>query len=219
MVHFDKNYWFNRIKNISIELNFDNGFKLVYGKWSTLYNAETAFLTMHPGTNTPVNLEQPEEVSDERGNTFVAEKYTTRSGITSQFLALMDLLRLNPDEVLTGVMIPFRMYSWDDCTVVQKNMSRQIAQEFWAAPLLESSIKRIIICSNPVRDIIISMTQAKLVKMVASNRKGANLRLYVTPNNNLPIVHLPSLNRFRLLSNSVTKQTLQEFFADCGWIK
>lgn len=213
MKKIDKNHWLDRIREKSKELGFNDGFKLVYGKWETLQSASTVFLSLNPGIWTPDDFDSKEEVSDERGNSYLVEKNTTNSPITKQFLELMNLLELEPNNVLTGVVVPFRTHTWGELTPVQKKEAQRIAMEFWSVPLMKPSVDRIIVCSNQARDMVVKITRAELLQSIPANWDKINLNLYRTIDGKKKIFHLPQLSRFKLLSRPASITALRNLFS------
>lgn len=129
----DKDYWIKKIEKAESDLGFKDGYKFVYGPWTTLAQAEVAFLSLNPG-RAPDDAEM-RTISDERGNSYEVERYTTKSPITDQFLRLADFLNQKPADILAGVVVPFRSDSWAELSKHQKNESLKLGREFWAEPL------------------------------------------------------------------------------------
>ena len=108
----DRDYWIKKLEEAKIELGFSDGYKFVYGPWTTLDKAEVAILSLNPG-RAPDGADMC-TISDERGNPYAVEREETKSPLTEQFLRLAQLLRMQPTEILTGVVAPFRSDSWSD---------------------------------------------------------------------------------------------------------
>ena len=111
MSGLDAAAWFARLERGERELGLDEGFKLLYSPWSLIGKAPLAFLSLNPGAKIP-HGEAARLVSDERGNTYAAEREKARSPISEQFFALCEMIGVDPEDVLTGVAIPYRSRSW-----------------------------------------------------------------------------------------------------------
>ena len=148
-------YWHNRIVALGEELGLNGEFKLVFGKWDTLFGLNTAFLSLNPGLRPNSGNETPIEqvVAESLGNTYELEAHL---GIpyTKQFLCLMDFLRLRPSQVLSGVVVPFRSANWEEFSNEQIVGLTDFGREFWMEPLQASSVRHIIVNAVVVENLV-----------------------------------------------------------------
>lgn len=192
----DRDLWENELRLAEAELGFVDGFKLVYGPWETLEQAEVAFLSLNPGR--APHRAASRMISDERGNFYEVERSTARSPITDQFLRLAELLDVRPCDILTGVAAPFRSDSWGGLTDRQRRGALALGKRFWEAPLSRPELRLIVVCSKPAADLVVEVTKASPVDEYPAGWGGVKLRRYcVQPDRK--IVHLPHLSRFKLL--------------------
>ena len=77
----DRKQWQDMLVRKERETGLTEGFKFVYGPWSTLFGPEVAFISRMPGP-APDGADL-RTVSDERGNSYVVERETTKSPITN----------------------------------------------------------------------------------------------------------------------------------------
>jgi len=138
--------WRHRLTTMEADLGLSDGFRFVYGPLSTLKTGRIAFLSLNPGrAPSATNLR---EISDERGNSYDVERHTTLSPIADQALQAFAFFGAEPNEVLTGVVCPFRTPSWGDLSRSQQTRALAIGHEFWKEPLERPDIDLIICCSN-----------------------------------------------------------------------
>jgi len=197
--------WLSVLKDSEKTLGFTNGFKPLYCPWKTLHTAKVAFLSLNPG-RAPDNAEM-RVTSDERGNSYEVEKYTTRSPLTAQFLLLCDLIGLRPSEVLTGVAAPFRSDNWQELSPHQRKGSLDIGRRFWEKPLSCPALKMIITCSSEATKLAVSITGARPDTEVSAAWGNIRLRRFVSDSGKV-VIQLPHLSRFRLLGRPASEAAI-----------
>ncbi len=93
---------------------YDLGWRFLYSPESTLKNAKVAFLGMNPGGDK--NPENHAEFAMEAGSAYVLETWKEKppgeEKLQMQVRKLFDMLGVEPSEVLTGNIVPFRSPSW-----------------------------------------------------------------------------------------------------------
>lgn len=197
--------WQSVLETSENALGFTLGFKPLYCPWETLHTAKVAFLSLNPG-RAPNNAEL-RLTSDERGNSYEVEKYTTRSPLTAQFLLLCDLLGLRPSEVLTGVAAPFRSNNWQELTLQQRKGSLEIGRRFWEQPLSCSGLQMVITCSTEATKLAVSITAARPDTEVSAAWGKIRLRRFVSESGKV-VIQLPHLSRFRLLGRPASEAAI-----------
>lgn len=203
----DRGQWFDELSITERNLGLSQGFKFLYCPWITRETARIAFLSLKPGI-APHGADL-RVVSDERGNSYEVERHTTRSPITSQFLALAEMLGSPPAEILTGVATPFRAASWAELNPQQAETAISIGRRFWRKPLARSELELIVAVSAEAAEIAVELTSAKPELEMSAEWGELLLRRYRTPKGQV-IVHLPHLSRFKLLSRPASRKAVAQ---------
>lgn len=199
--------WDMRLLSAERQLGLSDGFKFVYGRWTTLQTGRVAFLSLNPGVAPPGAALRT--VSDERGNSYEVEQATTRSPITDQFLRLCVLLGACPGDVMAGVVVPFRSQRWACLSTHQQSTSLALGREFWSEPLTRTDLSLIVVCSDEAASIVVELTSAQLVETISSGWGNVRIRRFATADGRR-VVQLPHLSTFKLLSRSSCSAPLRE---------
>ena len=200
----DRDEWQMRLVKLESRYGYTHGFKLLYCPWSTLFEGcEVAFLSMNPGGRTPDGAD-PRTVSDERGNSYRIERYTTKSPITEQYLQLCELMRVSPDRVLCGVLAPFRTKEWK---ASRDGQNLAIGRAFWEAALrVQSSLKLLVCSGKPAEKALIDILGGELDKSVPAEWGNIRIRRYRIADPPCSLIALPQLSRFRLLRRPASRR-------------
>jgi hypothetical protein len=185
-----------------VSSGLQEGYKLLYCPWRTIQSAETACISLNPG-RAPANHEQ-EALSDERGNSYAIEASDTLSPMTAQFLKLLDVLQISSEEVLTGVVNPFRSANYVCLNRTQAIRGAEIGVSFWKSIIHERRLKRIICCSRVAGSILkksLAINQVRTVRTGWANTLFRRIDL----GNNQFMIELPHLSRYRLFSREECK--------------
>ena len=207
----DRNYWIKELEAAEISLGFSDGYKFVYGPWTTLDKTEVAFLSLNPG-RAPDGADM-RTISDERGNSYAVERLTTKSPMTAQFLRLAQLLGRRPIGILTGVVAPFRSDNWSDLEERQKEGSMALGRRFWKGPLSRPDLRLVIVCSGEATKLVTDITGASLDGESDAGWGNIKLRRYLSPGSKV-VVQLPHLSRFRLLGRKNSEPKVRAFLDD-----
>ncbi len=166
----NRTYWENELRNSEATYRFERGYKLLYCPWKTLDHHKLVFLSLNPGARTPRGSDPKEQlVSVERGNSYEIDLSNSRSPISDQFMRLCEFMPVEPAEVLTGVVAPFRSASWEALTVRQRQASMDFGRRFWGRALRSSPRDAaIIVCSARARKLVVSLLDATLEKELPS---------------------------------------------------
>lgn len=191
------NFWDKQIASEAERLGFNDGYKILYGPWETIENADTVFLSLNPGR--PPHGADLFNISDERGNSYEVEKYTTSSPITAQFLALADLLELKPEQILTGTVAPFRSDRWMSLSLSQRRGALEIGKKFWADVFAANRPKRVICCCPQAGKITSEILEATLEMTTSSGWGNTSLHRFRAKDGAL-VAQIPHLSTFKLLS-------------------
>ena len=145
-----QNYWINRIETLEKEINRlgkqatkKRGFKLILSPWDSIKNTNVAFLSHYPKIMSESEREKNERVvSVESDNDAEIKKY-----LSSQFYHLMKYLKVNPSNVLTGFVTPFKFRNIrsESFSQEQKDEIIDFGKAFWSEQLYYSTIQHIIL--------------------------------------------------------------------------
>jgi hypothetical protein len=208
-----RDQWQNKIENIEKPYSFNLGYKLLYCPWATIETATHAFVSLNPAKKTPFDAEM-RCVSEERGNSYIVERHTTKSPITEQFILLTDLLAISPENILTGVAHPFRSDDWNHFNSVQKQIGLELGFEFWKKVLDQGKITTVIISGTDISNMFVEHMGARFETKLASGWGRTSLTRHRTQSD-IEIISLPHLSRFKLLSRSACYNPLKEIFKIC----
>jgi hypothetical protein len=203
----NKDEWYDRLCVVERELGLNDGFRPLYGPWSTLSKSRMAFISLNPGRAPSSTTKR--EMSDERGNSYVVERESTLSPITDQFLRLCALIKVSPDDVLTGVAVPFRTPAWNDIPPQHRKRAIKVGQEFWAEPLKRNDLEVIVCCSAQATRAVVECLHAKLEETRPAAWGNITIHRYRALNGT-PILALPHLSRFRLLGRSQSETAIAD---------
>jgi hypothetical protein len=207
-----KDGWTEILNQKAQELEFNDGFHLLYCPWKTISNANVAFISLNPGRALPANMYL---TSDERGNSYEVEEYVTLSPITKQFLIMCRRFGIKPSQVLTGTAAPFRSGHWNHLSSTQRKGSLAVGHQFWteAVQHTESPIKLFITVSAEAKNLALALTCAKEEKIVQSGWANTKLIRYRNDHGQY-VVSLPHLSRYQLFSRDECNGPLASIFAD-----
>jgi hypothetical protein len=202
--------WTGTLHQKAQELEFKDGFHLLYCPWQTIYCARVAFISLNPGRAVPANMNI---TSDERGNSYEGEEATTLSPLTPQFLMLCRRFCIRPSRVLTGVALPFRSDSWNTLSPSQKREGLAVGKQFWEEALhcKESDVKLVITISTVAKKLALELTGAVEEKRVTSGWANTQLVRYRYREGRY-VVCLPHLSSYKLFSRPSCNGPLQAIF-------
>jgi|TARA_B100000315_G_scaffold167405_1_gene155940 hypothetical protein len=206
-----KEWWEDRLNKLEKSHSFNLGYKLLCCPWKTIEDATHAFISLNPGAATPVDA-QIRCTSEERGNSYFIERYTTRSPITEQYIKLIELLAINPNKVLTGYAHPFRSAAWSDFNSVEKDAGLELGVDFWKMVLDQGRIKTVIITGSDLSKTFVDRMGAHQETQIPSGWNPTSLTKHRT-DKNIEIISLPHLSRFKLLSRANCYEPLREIFS------
>lgn len=207
----DKQHWYDRLRGAEEQYGFTEGFGLVYAPWAALATSQVVFLSLNPGVMP--HGKEPRDISDERGNTYEVEEFTTRSRITSQFLKMAEFMGLKPMDILPGVVAPFRSPTWSGWTAQQRNVAFELGKEFWGPVLRQPHVDTVIAVSDLACRAALDILGARANLDVPSGWGTARLRRYVDRDGRR-IIHLPHLSRYQLFGKASCVEPLQRAFSE-----
>lgn len=192
------------------KLGLNEGFALVQAPWALLDSAEAVFLSLSPGAPAPGETEI-RRVSDERGNSFRMERDAHTPPLTEQFLAMAELLDRHPDDILTGVLMPFRNAGWADLNARQREMGAEIGRAFWASALTHPARRIIVTTGGEVEEAVSDMLDASPERRIPAGWGDLELARYATPSG-ATLIALPNLSLFGLFSRPESERPLRQIF-------
>lgn len=202
--------WHQRLVAVEAELGLRDGFRFVYGPWATLQTGRIAFLSLNPGRAPSGSVLR--DVCDERGNSYAVERHTTLSPITDQALQAFSLLGAHPDEVMTGVVCPFRTPSWNDLQRDKRERALALGREFWVQPLQRPGVELIVCCSTEASRAVVGWLAAHHEASASAGWGDIAIHRYRT-RMGIPILALPHLSRFRLFGRPQSEAAIRELLA------
>jgi hypothetical protein len=202
--------WHQRLVAMEAELGLRDGFRFVYGPWATLQTGRIAFLSLNPGRAPSGSVSR--DVSDERGNSYDVERHTTLSPITDQALRAFSVVGAQPHEVLTGVVCPFRTLSWNDLTKEKRERALALGREFWEQPLQRPGLELIICCSTEASQAVVAWLDARHEASASAGWGNIAIHRYRTKQD-VPVLALPHLSRFRLFGRPQSEAAIRDLLA------
>jgi hypothetical protein len=199
-------FWDKQIAREAERLGFEEGYKILYGPWETIGSADTVFLSLNPGR--PPQGADLFTLSDERGNSYEVEQYTTSSPITAQFLALADLLELQPKQILTGTVAPFRSNRWKCIPLTQRRAALEIGRNFWEEVFAANRPTKVICCCPEAGKIASEILEATLEMTINSGWGNTSLHRFRAKDGVL-VAQIPHLSTFKLLSRTACIEPLK----------
>lgn len=206
-----RTYWKARLDEGADRLKFNEGYKLLYCPWSAIGTADFLFVSLNPG-RPPENIER-RQLSEELGNSYELERTSTKSPITKQFNLLLQFLGVEANRFLVGVIAPYRSDNWAGLSAEQKKGSLEIGRDFWSEILANATACKIITVSDVPADVMIKLTDAKLLREIHSGWGSTKLRLYKNSRGTM-IVALPHLSSYKLFSRSDCRAPLDDIFSE-----
>ncbi len=202
----NKSEWHDRLSAAETALGLRDGFRFVYGPWESLATGRVAFLSLNPG-RAPSDT-QMREVSDERGNSYAVERLTTLSPITDQALRSFAFLGVDPDEVVTGVVCPFRTPSWSDLSRAQQRDALKLGRVFWEQPLNRPGLELVVTTSNEATTAVTEWLGARLEESAPAGWGEISIHRFRS-RSGVPILALPHLSRFRLFGRPESEKAIR----------
>lgn len=173
----EREYWQNLLAQEERKKGYNDGFKLLFCPWRLIETADTLFLSLNPG-NDPSG-EFMRIASDERGNSYLVEREARHSPIADQYRQLCEFIGKDPEDVLTGTLMPFRAARWNN------NRDRPniaVTRSFWRQVLAQGNIQKIFCMGREVENAVVGMTNARLKRQIPANWGNLTIRRYEAPN-------------------------------------
>jgi hypothetical protein len=174
-VDMEREYWQDLLSAQERARGYRDGFKLLYCPWRLIGTADTVFLSLNPG-NDPSG-EFMRIASDERGNSYLVEREVKHSPIANQYRRLCDFIGKDPEEVLTGTLMPFRTSKWNPS---RDRPNINIALPFWQQVLHSGKVRQVFCMGREVEDTVVNLTMARLIKELPAKWGTLNIRSYKT---------------------------------------
>jgi len=203
----DRDRWASEIAKAYDGLPVKQGYKLVYSPWSTIKTSKAAFVSLNPGGRMPDHAELC-ELSEERGNAYEVERHITKSPITHQFLEFCKLIGVEPIDVLTGVICPFRTDRWADAPIEVRAVGLKLGEEFWREALAVNQPGLIVSVAPQATKILSRILAVELVDRCASGWGKTTISIFQNATGQR-LVQLPHLSTFKLFSRPECRPALE----------
>lgn len=192
--------------------NVDLGWRFLSCPLKNIDTAKTVFIGINPGgrnkdiANDGLSVEVGSSYRIERwGGSFEPGK----APLQKQVLALFRLLSENPDQVLSGNLIPFRSPSIAELEDVQSVTA--FGKELWVAILSRCPAKLIITMGNQVTKSIAPLLGITSLEKYPSG--WGNVSIQVGEANGVLLIGIPHLSTFKLLSRPKCVEILKDILA------
>ena len=156
-----REHWQDLLTREERALGYDDGFKLLFCPWRLIETADTLFLSLNPG-NDPSG-EFMRTASDERGNSYLVEREARHSPMAEQYRRLCEFIGKDPEEVLTGTLMPFRTAKWE---TQRDRPNIAIARPFWREVLDAGRVRQIFCMGREVENAVVHLTGARMDRQV-----------------------------------------------------
>lgn len=170
-----RSHWQELLTREERARGYTDGFKLLFCPWRLIDTADTLFLSLNPG-NDPSG-EFMRIASDERGNSYLVEREAKHSPMADQYHQLCEFIGKDPEEVLTGTLMPFRTAKWNQS---RDRLNVDVATPFWRQVLEASKIRQVICMGREAEDAVVDLTRAKLNRQIPANWGKLNIRRHTS---------------------------------------
>ncbi len=205
-----KDYYKERINEVESSYNFNNGYQFLYCPWDSIGSHDVACITLNPRCREDKFKRM---ISDERGNSYEVEEFTTKSPITLQILKLCKFINKKPNQIIMGTICPFRSDDWQSFCKYNKKVKEEglkIGEDFWQQ-VLNKKIKLIISLGEPTHKLITRFKKAELEITMTANYQKTSLKRY-NAKDGTKIIALPHLSHFKLFSRKESLVQLEKIF-------
>lgn len=205
-VSMNRDYWQNLLSDQENPLGYSDGFKLLFRPWHVLETADALFLSLNPGNDPSGELMRI--ASDERGNSYLVKRKARHSPIALQYELLCQLIGKDPEQVLTGALMPYRTPRWEKR---RDAPNIEIASEFWRSVITRGRIRQVYCMGRDVEDAVVSLTGALLDTEIPAGWGNYKIRRHTTFDG-VRIFGLLHFSTFKMLSRSACVGQLRELF-------
>ncbi len=195
-----------RVEAAYLEGGYGLGWRLLTSPAKTLLGAKIAFLGLNPGGNTQSSSH--DFLTTESGSAFENESWAGaapgQSRLQKQVRALFSFLNVNPTDVLSGNLVPFRSRNW--ACLPNKKQALTFSKGLWRDIFAEAQPSLIIAMSKPTINAIMPMLNVNKLKKfpVGWGRITACKGEFERGK----FIGLPHLSRFPLFGRAESQETL-----------
>ncbi len=186
------------------------GWRLLASPAEVLNGAQIAFIGLHPGGR--VRPPDHPDFAPASGSAYVEESWAGHapgeSLLQKQVRALFSHLRVTPESVLTGNLVPFRSPSWAE--LPHRQAALRFGADIWKTVLQRASPRLIICTGHEAFDAMFRMLGAEKAVSVPvgwGNVSGAHAMF-----RGGALVRLPHLSRFRIITREESQEGLRQIF-------
>ncbi|MFL4470018.1 uracil-DNA glycosylase family protein [Tateyamaria armeniaca] len=186
------------------------GWRFLYSPACVLSGAKVAFVGLNPGGS-----EAPDDHAEfamANGSAYRGESWTNqpegRSRLQLQVLRLFEQLRVQPEDVLAGNLVPFRSPTWSELR--DKRFSMQFGRELWS-DVLERTSPSLIVCMG--RQATTELSGVVRAENEVSMPVGwGNVKASRADYPSGTIVGLPHLSRFSIFGRRESESAIKALF-------
>ncbi|MFN0113359.1 MAG: uracil-DNA glycosylase family protein [Paracoccaceae bacterium] len=199
-----------RIENAADQFGYSLGWRLLYSPIDVIRGARVAFLGLNPGGDSP----EPHRdgIARPSGSAYVEEEWKGfRPGMAplqKQVLALFEKLRVAPERVLAGNIVPFRSPDWK--SLPHKDHALRLGYEVWRQLLVAAKPELVIAMGSDAHEPVLKLTGASAVRSVPLG--WGNVRVVAADAPGLRVVTLPHLSRYRVVDRAESQSALAQAF-------
>ncbi|WP_127902574.1 hypothetical protein [Solirhodobacter olei] len=190
------------------------GWRLLYSPASVLSHANVAFIGLNPGGD-QIQPEHP-DISTQVGSAYEDEAWggypPGESPLQRQVQALFGRLRIRPDQVLAGNLVPFRSPTWK--SLVGRDDALAFGSNLWTEILAAARPSLVISMGN---ETTFALARLLDVKHPARREVGwgrVTATRGVSADAATMLIGLPHLSRFRIITRPESARRLSGIFGE-----
>lgn len=188
-------YSHEKIQKMHDQLGHRLGWRLLTCPEKNLVEAHTALITLNPGGSTF----EPPAWSVETGSAYELESWKGKppgaEKLQQQVRFMLELVGLQPNEILSGYLVPFRSASWK--TLEKQSKSLEFGISIWSNIIAHSSAKLILAFGKSVAHHLQGPLDATQIASISASWGNQTIDVY-TGRGGQRIITLPHLSRFAL---------------------
>ena len=189
------------------------GWRLLASPESTLSSAKVAFIGLNPG-GSAVDAEQSVYAMPEGQSAYVTESWAGhapgRSPLQSQVQSLFARLKVAPDTVLAGNLVPFRSPNWRSLNDSQGSLT--FGKELWRRILHQAKPSIVVTMGDETTKAV-----ANILGVMNINRDSVgwgDISAKRGDFNGGSLIGLPHLSRFAVMNRASSAIYLDRLFAN-----
>ena len=187
-------------------LGYDLGWRFLTCPIKNINRSFIAIIFINPGGN----AFEMASVSVEHGSAYVVESWKGNppgeETLQVQIRRMCELLSVQPVEVLSGYLVPFRSRNWN--LLPNKTEALNFGRSLWKKLLLRAKLQTIIVVGKETRAFLNPLFASEPVQIFASDWGRQTIDVTFGPGGER-IVAVPHLSRFRLFNRPRSEGAFQ----------